>query len=75
MADDAPTSRSARFDDLDRLLAERGHDLASGRIRIAAGRSGVAVGFPKAPLIHLAWWALVPLALVAAARLARQAGL
>ena len=56
----SPTeTAAARFDDIESLLAERGHDLASGRIRIAAGRSGVAVGFPQKPLIHVSWFALV----------------
>ena len=40
------------------LLAERGHDVIRGRVRIAAGRSGVAIGFPNDPLVHLSWWAL-----------------
>jgi hypothetical protein len=55
----SPTeTETDRFDDVESLLAERGHDLASGRIRIAAGPSGVAVGFPQKPLIHVSWWAL-----------------
>lgn len=53
---------SERFDEIDHLLAERGHDLAFGRIRVAAGRSGVAVGFPQKPMIHVSWWALAGLA-------------
>jgi hypothetical protein len=49
------------FQPSERLLDERGHLLA-GRIRIAAGKSGVVVGFPRDPLIHVSWSALAALA-------------
>jgi hypothetical protein len=42
------------------LLTERGRQV--GRARIAVGRSGIAIGFPDDPLIHISWWA--PSALV-----------
>jgi hypothetical protein len=62
--DNGPETDAARFDDIESLLTERGHDLASGRIRVAAGRSGVAVGFPQKPLIHISWWAFAGIVLV-----------
>jgi len=40
------------------LLLEGGHDVIRGRVRVAAGRSGVAIGFPNDPLVHLSWWVL-----------------
>jgi hypothetical protein len=51
-------------DDIELLLAERGHDLAGGRIRVAVGLSGIAVGFPEDPMLHFSWWALLALVLV-----------
>jgi MYXO-CTERM domain-containing protein len=51
-------------DDIELLLAERGHDLAGGRIRVAVGPSGIAVGFPEDPMLHFSWWALLALVLV-----------
>jgi MYXO-CTERM domain-containing protein len=60
-------------DDIELLLAERGHDLAGGRVRVAAGPSGIAVGFPKDPMLHLSWWALLAFALVAGLRRRRRA--
>jgi hypothetical protein len=59
---------AARFDRVEQMLAERGRDL--GRVRVAAGRSGIAVGFPQKPLIHVSWWALA--ALPMARRLRRR---
>jgi hypothetical protein len=44
-----------RIDQAVRLLEERGRDV--GPVRFAAGRSGVAVGFPRDPLIHVSWLA------------------
>ena len=64
----ATATAAARLDDIESLLAERGHDLASGRIRIAAGRSGVAVGFPQKPLIHVSWFALAGIVVFVAVR-------
>lgn len=62
-----------RLDDIDRLLAERGHDFAFGRIRVAAGRSGIAVAFPDKPMIHVSWWPLAACAVFACVR-RRQRG-
>jgi hypothetical protein len=69
---DPSTDPGERFDQVELLLAERGHDLASGRIRVAAGRSGVAAGFPTRPLIHVSWWALAPVVLFAVIRRNRR---
>jgi hypothetical protein len=44
---------SARLDGIERLLAERGRTV--GRVRVATGRSGVAVGFPRDPMLHVSW--------------------
>jgi hypothetical protein len=54
------------------LLAERGHDVGIGRARVAAGRSGLAVGFPSDPMIHVSWWALGVVAALAGLWLARR---
>ena len=59
---------SERFDDVERLLDDQGHSFASGRIRIAAGESGVAIGFPRRPMIHLSWWALAGIVAVVCVR-------
>ena len=32
--------------------------LLGGRVRVSAARSGVAVGFPRDPFVHLSWFAL-----------------
>jgi hypothetical protein len=61
------------FDHAERLLAERGRDLASGRIRVAAGRTGVVLGFPRRPLIHVSWFVVAGLALFLAIRRTRGA--
>ena len=55
-------------DDIERLLADRGHDLAGRRIRVAVVPSGIAVGFPEDPMLHFSWWALLALVLVAGLR-------
>jgi hypothetical protein len=49
-----------RLDAAASLLAERGHDIDPARI--AAGRSGVAIGFPEEPLIHVSWLVLAAVA-------------
>jgi MYXO-CTERM domain-containing protein len=54
------------------MLAERGHDLGFGRIRVAAGPSGIAVGFLEDPMLHVSWWALLALALLAGLRRRRR---
>ena len=59
---------SDRFDDVERLLEDQGRSFASGRIRVAAGNSGVAIGFPQRPMIHLSWWAVAGIAAVLCAR-------
>ena len=46
----------ARLERLERMLAEGG--LRLGRFRVAAGRSGVAIGFPGGQMLHLDWIAL-----------------
>jgi hypothetical protein len=63
---------SNRLDDVDRLLAERGRDVGLGRMRVAAGRSGIAVGFPRDPMLHLSWWALLALGVLSGAGLLRR---
>jgi hypothetical protein len=45
-----------RLEHAEQLLAERGRDV--GRVRVAAGRSGVVVGFPTTPMIHISWLVL-----------------
>jgi hypothetical protein len=47
---------STRIDQAARLLDERGREL--GRVRVAAGRSGVVVAFPRDPMLHVSWLAL-----------------
>ena len=59
---------SDRFESVERLLDEQGHDLAAGRVRVATGRSGVAIGFPQKPMIHVSWWALAAIVALACAR-------
>ena len=56
---------SDRLESVERLLEEQGHDLAGGRVRVAAGSSGVAIGFPQRPMIHVSWWALAAVVAVA----------
>jgi hypothetical protein len=60
--------RSARADNIERMLDERG--LAFGPVRIALGRSGIAVGFPRDPMVHVSWLALA--AVIVVARLLRR---
>jgi hypothetical protein len=61
---------SSRIDQAARLLEERGHEF--GRVRVAAGRSGVAVAFPRDPMVHVSWLVLAAMAgLVVAIRLRR----
>lgn len=66
-----PGRARGRLAAAERLLAERGRDLGGGRARVAVGRSGIAVGFPSDPLIHLSWWALAA-AVVAGAAIRRR---
>ena len=53
---------------VERLLAEHGRTF--GRVRIAVGRTGVALGFPKNPMLHVSWWVLA--AVIVAVRLLRR---
>jgi hypothetical protein len=66
------TQRSGRLDALERLLASRGHDVGVGHLRVAAGRSGIAVGFPRDPMLHVSWPVIVALGLLCAALLSRR---
>ena len=47
---------TSRIDQIERLLNDRGRRV--GPVRIAAGRSGIAVAFPRDPMLHLSWAAL-----------------
>jgi hypothetical protein len=53
---------SDRVEDAERLLDERGRDF--GCVRVAAGPSGVAVGFPRDPMIHVSWFLLAAVAAI-----------
>ena len=68
-----PGSRPTRLAAAERLLDERGHDLGLAGVRIAAGRSGLAVGFPRDPMVHVSWPALGALALLSVVVLRRRA--
>ncbi len=43
------------------MLDEEGHNLGQARVRVAVGRSGIALGFPRDPMLHISWWAFVAL--------------
>jgi hypothetical protein len=47
---------SGGLDHAERLLDERGREI--GPVRVAAGRSGLALGFPRDPMLHVSWIAL-----------------
>jgi hypothetical protein len=51
-----------RGDRIERMLKERG--VTFGRVRIAVARSGIAVGFPRDPMLHVSWWALAAVLVV-----------
>jgi hypothetical protein len=72
MGNDPPEPRSGRSDEIETLLAVRGHDLGFAGIRVAAGRSGVAVGFPEDPMIHVSWWVVAALVALAGTRFLRR---
>ena len=73
MENDPPAKpQSARLDEVERLLAEQGHDLGVARARIAVGRSGVALGFPRDPMLHVSWWVLSAVTALAGALFVRQ---
>jgi hypothetical protein len=59
--------RPDRFDEIDRMLETRGHELGSTGLRVAAGRSGLAFASAKGPVLHLSWWVLSGAALAAVA--------
>ena len=63
--------RSPHLETAHRLLADKGHDLGFFRMRVAAGKSGVAVGFPQDPMVHISWSVLVALGMLVAAIRAR----
>jgi hypothetical protein len=59
-----------RLEHAEQLLEERGRRI--GPVRIAAGRSGLALSFPDEPMLHLSWIALaVAAGLIVAVRKAR----
>jgi hypothetical protein len=70
--DRTTTERPSRIDDVERLLADQGRDLGFARARVAVGRSGIALGFPKDPMLHVSWWVLSGLVLVTGALLVRR---
>jgi hypothetical protein len=66
METERATPRSPQVENAQRLLAEHGHDLGLFRMRVAAGRSGVAVGFPRDPMVHVSWFVLTGFAVLVA---------
>jgi hypothetical protein len=64
--------RPSRVDDVERLLDEKGRDVGLAGARVAVGRSGIALGFPKDPMLHISWWVLPGLVLVTGALLVRR---
>ena len=58
----APNQPPPHMENAERLLAERGHTF--GSVRVALGRSGVAIGFPERPMLHVSWWAFGALLVV-----------
>ena len=48
-------------DTIEELLAEHGK---GAHVRVAVGRSGIAVGFPRDPMIHVSWGAMLAIAIV-----------
>jgi hypothetical protein len=62
---------SSRVAQAERLLDDRGRRI--GAIRVAAGRSGVAVAFPRDPMLHVSWVALAAISgLIVAIKLRRS---
>jgi hypothetical protein len=47
---------SSRLERAERLLDDHGRRI--GPIRVAANRSGVALAFPRDPMLHVSWLAL-----------------
>jgi hypothetical protein len=54
----------ARIDAIEDLLADKGRNIGFGGVRVAVGRSGIAVGLPNDSIIHFSWLALSAVALV-----------
>lgn len=62
---------SSRLEQAERLLTERGRPL--GPVRVAAGRSGLVLGFPRDPMVHVSWIAVTAISgLIVAGRLRRS---
>jgi hypothetical protein len=56
MTNESPAQpESTRIEKVERMLAEHGHELRLAPIRVAVGRSGIAVGFPEDPMFHVSW--------------------
>jgi hemoglobin len=66
----APAQDSGRLDQEERPLNDRGRRV--GRVRVAAGRSGIAVAFPDDPM-HVSWAALTAIVGIVAAIKVRRA--
>ena len=61
----------SRIDQVERLLNERGRRI--GPVRMAAGPGGVAVAFPRDPVVHVSWAALAAITgLVAVIKIRRS---
>jgi hypothetical protein len=56
--------RPGRHEEIERLLEERGRSLGVGPARLAFGKSGIALGFPRDPMIHVSWWVVAAFAAV-----------
>jgi hypothetical protein len=44
---------ASQLDQAERLLSDRGRQI--GPVRVAAGRSGLVLGFPRDPMLHVSW--------------------
>jgi hypothetical protein len=67
-ASERPHAAESRTDKVEEMLAEHGHEPTFAPIRVAFGKSGIAVGFPKDPVIHVSWWLLLALATIVGTR-------
>jgi hypothetical protein len=72
MESEQQAPRSSQLANADRLLAECGHDFGLFRMRVAAGRSGIVVGFPRDPMLHISWAVLAGLATLVVVLRARR---
>lgn len=50
------TASSEHADSAQRMLDAKG--VSVGPVRVAVGRTGVALGFSDSALIHVSWWAI-----------------